>query len=53
MQRVTQTETENEILREANRVNRADLNRVESLLEQVLAMDDLSARAYESLSQVA
>lgn len=52
MQRVKQAEAENEVLRDVNRANRADLIRVEDILERVLAMNDLGAEAYESLSQI-
>jgi hypothetical protein len=52
MQRVKEAEAENEALRDANRANRADLIRVEDVLERVLAMNDLGAQAYESLSQI-
>ncbi|KAK0614647.1 hypothetical protein B0T14DRAFT_528845 [Immersiella caudata] len=53
-QRLEQAEAENETLREANRVNRAELIRMEKLLESVLATETtLGENAYERLSQVA
>jgi len=53
LKQIEQTEAENEKLREANRANRADLVAIQKLVEQVLVVEDLSAHAYNSLSQVA
>lgn len=52
--RITQLETENEGLRQANQANRADLSRAHALLEQVLAAEglDLRGEVYEVLAEV-
>ena len=53
VKQVALTEAENEKLRETNKASRADLVGIQQLLERVLANEDLSVNAYNSLSQVA
>jgi hypothetical protein len=51
LQRAARTESENSELREASRANREVISDVETLLEEVLAMDDLQAGVYEKLAR--
>ncbi|KAI1078187.1 hypothetical protein F5B20DRAFT_548377 [Whalleya microplaca] len=47
-----QAQRDNAELREANRENRADLHRVDMMLEEILGTEELPSHLYEKLSQV-
>jgi len=49
IQRIADKEAEIKTLREVSLASREDISRAEEHLEEVLAMDDLSSRAYESV----
>ena len=53
LQRVEQTEAENEKLRQTNRANRTDVIQAKRLLEEVLATASLADMMYDSLSRAA
>lgn len=47
-----QVQRENAEFREANRENRADLDRVDAIVEEMLALDELDVSVFERFSQV-